>query len=216
MFYGDIINHVYSGWQAGSKVSSVCAPEVYGLFYVYIPSTYGSFVQQSYEGVKTTDLRSSVDLLPGLMNNLQNYVELSYKFLSVQCIQEFPWELVAMTTSSYQDSLLITLEWPDYLCRWGQLFCPVLACSLHNAPMPIIQDVLRTKKLSIKASPGDGHCLFYSLLSSWNSQLYNQPRLTLQQVKDLLYVMNFTWTLTYMHQVLVWIKLPLINNWNST
>ena len=61
-----------------------------------------------------------------------------------------------------------------------------MACSLHNAPMPIIQVVLRTKKFSIKASPADGHCLFYSLLSSWNSQLYNQPRLTLQQVKDLL------------------------------
>ena len=53
--------------------------------------------------------------------------------------------------------------------------------------MPIIQDVFRTKKLSIKASPADGHCLFNSLLSSWNGQLYNQPRLTLQQVKDLLY-----------------------------
>ena len=86
-------------------VSSVCAPEVYGLVYVYIPSTYSSFVQQLCEGVKTTDLRSSVDLLPGLMNNLHNNNELSYKSLSVQCIQEFPWELVAMTTSSYQASL---------------------------------------------------------------------------------------------------------------
>ena len=86
----------------------------------------------------------------------------------------------------YQASLLITLEGPDYLCLWGQLFCSVLACSFHNTPMPIIQDVLRTKKFSIKASPADGHCLFYSLLSSWNSQLYSQPRLTLQQVKDLL------------------------------
>ena len=52
--------------------------------------------------------------------------------------------------------------------------------------MSILQDVLRTKTLTTKESPADGHCLFYSLLSSWNGQLYNQPRLTLQQVKDLL------------------------------
>ena len=65
--------------------------------------------------------------------------------------------------------LLLSLPLPV-----GQLFCPVLAYSLHKAPMPIIQDVLRTTKISIKASPADGHCLFY------------HPRLTTQQVKDLL------------------------------
>ena len=109
------------GWQAGSTVSSVCAPEVYGLFYLCIPSTYSSFVQQLYEGVKTTDLRSSVDLLPVLMNNLWNYVELSYKSLSVQCIREFRWELVAMTTSSYQAGLLITLS--DLITSAGEVSC---------------------------------------------------------------------------------------------
>ena len=50
-----------------------------------------------------------------------------------------------------------------------------------------MQDVLRAAKLSLKASPADGDCLFYSLLSAWNSQLYNQPRLTIQQVEDLLF-----------------------------
>ena len=99
----DIYN--FGGWQAGPTVSSVCAPEVYGLLYVCIPSTYNSLAHQLYECVNTTDLRSSVDLLPGLMNNLQNHVELWYKSLPEQCIQEFPWELFVMTTSSYQASL---------------------------------------------------------------------------------------------------------------
>ena len=94
---------LYSGRLA--QLSALCAPELYVLFYVCMPSTYSRFVQQLHEGVKTTDLGSSVDLLPGLMNNLQTYVELSYKSLSEQCIQEFPWELVAMNTSSYQASL---------------------------------------------------------------------------------------------------------------
>ena len=50
--------------------------------------------------------------------------------------------------------------------------------------MQNIQDVLLENQLSIIHSLGDGHCLFYSFLSSWHSQFSDRPRLSLKNVFD--------------------------------
>ena len=39
--------------------------------------------------------------------------------------------------------------------------------------MECIKDILRTNNWKIVQSPGDVHCLVYSIISSWNNQLYN-------------------------------------------
>ena len=37
--------------------------------------------------------------------------------------------------------------------------------------------------LKIKRSAGDGHCLLYSIVSSWNAQLSAKPKLDLELLK---------------------------------
>ena len=41
--------------------------------------------------------------------------------------------------------------------------------------MESVRNILSTNNWTIVQSPGDGHCLVYSTISSWNSQLYNHP-----------------------------------------
>ena len=47
-----------------------------------------------------------------------------------------------------------------------------------------LDDVLQQNQLSICFSPGDGHCLLYSFVSSWRSQFPRQPELSLKTVID--------------------------------
>ena len=41
--------------------------------------------------------------------------------------------------------------------------------------MGCVNDILTSNNWRIAQSPGDGHCLIYSTISSWNSQLCNHP-----------------------------------------
>ena len=41
--------------------------------------------------------------------------------------------------------------------------------------MGCVNDILTSHNWRIAQSPGDGHCLIYSTISSWNSQLCNHP-----------------------------------------
>ena len=50
--------------------------------------------------------------------------------------------------------------------------------------MQDIHDVLRQNQLSLLISHGDGHCLFYSFLSSWHSQFPDRPRLSRKVLFD--------------------------------
>ena len=50
--------------------------------------------------------------------------------------------------------------------------------------MPNLQQLLLRNQLSVRESPGDGHCLFHSFVSSWNSQFPQEPNVSLKTAID--------------------------------
>ena len=50
--------------------------------------------------------------------------------------------------------------------------------------MPNLQELLLQNQLSVRESPGDGHCLFHSFVSSWNSQFPQEPNVSLKTAID--------------------------------
>ena len=46
-----------------------------------------------------------------------------------------------------------------------------------------LQELLQNQ-LSVRESPGDGHCLFHSSVSSWNSQFPQEPQVSLKTAID--------------------------------
>lgn len=55
-----------------------------------------------------------------------------------------------------------------------------------------IQEYLRNNSWSIQQSRGDGHCLLYSVCSSWNNQFRNQPVLDYHKLKSEFYIETIT------------------------
>ena len=50
--------------------------------------------------------------------------------------------------------------------------------------MPNLQELLLQNRLSVMESPGDGHCLFHSFVSSWNRQFPQEKKASLKTVID--------------------------------
>ena len=50
--------------------------------------------------------------------------------------------------------------------------------------MGCVNDILTSNNWRIAQSPGDGHCLIYSTISSWNSQLCNHPSINTTWLLD--------------------------------
>ena len=50
--------------------------------------------------------------------------------------------------------------------------------------MPNLQELLLQNGLSVRESPGDGHCLFHSLVYSWDSQFPQEPNVSLKTAID--------------------------------
>ena len=50
--------------------------------------------------------------------------------------------------------------------------------------MPNLQELLLQNQISVRESPGDGHCLFHSFVSSWNSQFPQEPNVSLKTAID--------------------------------
>ena len=65
------------------------------------------------------------------------------------------------------------------------------------------QELLLQNQLSVMESPGDGHCLFHSFVSSWNSQFPQEKKASLKTVIDWSKVVllgNLELYLTYIDQ----------------
>ena len=50
--------------------------------------------------------------------------------------------------------------------------------------MPNLQKLLLQSQLSVRESPGDGHCLFHCFVSSWNSEFPQEPNVSLKTFID--------------------------------
>ena len=62
----------------------------------------------------------------------------------------------------------------------------------------MLESLLSTKNLRIHQSPGDGHCLLHSMLSSWSSQHPSDDiNYDLNSLKAALYVETYTYSAHY-------------------
>ena len=55
------------------------------------------------------------------------------------------------------------------MCPNQELYCVIF--------MEYIKDKLTSNNWNIIQSPGNGHCLVYSTMKSWNNQFYNNPQI---------------------------------------